>query len=119
LRRQYAEAGGPEAIRRYLSARGHYGRFAAAPEYALALLETRDDPGWLVDWDGELLSADFDRATQEARFEFATANWQLVLGGRAPASVRAEDGSHAVDYRRERNHWIIRGATPALVRVRY
>ncbi|MBI5940863.1 MAG: hypothetical protein HY859_10600, partial [Caulobacterales bacterium] len=67
IRSRLEAAGGPAAIREHLSKRGFYGRFDALPEYIQALLETRDDPAWLADWEGcDLQQAVFDRTTREA-----------------------------------------------------
>lgn len=121
---QLAAAGGPEAIRRHLSRRGYYGRFGAAPEFVHTLLETRDDPAWLADWEGgDLLSADFDRTSKEASFEISgNGAWTVILGGRAPSAVQWNGRPvpmGTAGWERQREHTLVRGGGPGRLHVRF
>jgi hypothetical protein len=124
IRAQLAAAGGPEAIRQHLSKRGHYGRFGAAPEFVNMLLETRDDPAWLADWEGgDLLSADFKRTSNEASFEIdGNGAWRVILGGRAPVAVQWNGHPvqmGAAGWERQREHTMMRGLGPGRLEVRF
>lgn len=87
---QFEEVEKADLIRRHL--RGFYGRWNAAHEYAHALLETREDPAWLEHWSGgDVLSADYDRATRQATLRWtARGPGQLQLGGAEPRKVELD-----------------------------
>jgi len=90
IRQQFQPIQQADLIRRCL--KGFYGRWNAAHEYVHALLETRDDPAWLEDWSGgDVLSADYDRATRQATLRWtARGHGRLQLGGAEPRKVELD-----------------------------
>jgi len=90
IRRQFDEVQKADLIRRYLKPSNR--RNIAANEYVLALLETRDDPAWLEDWEGcDIDSAEYDRPSRRVRLAVrAPAACRLQFGGRKPKRVELE-----------------------------
>jgi hypothetical protein len=87
LRRHWQAIADGDLLRRYL--KPMYGRWIAAHEYAQALVETRDDPAWLADWqNAALLSAEYDRARHRVVIGVAASGeCSVELGGKPPRRV--------------------------------
>lgn len=87
LRRHWRAIRDDDLLRRFL--KPMYGRWIAAHEYAQALVETRDDPAWLADWQNAAIrSAEFDPARHRAVIGVeAAGGCRVELGGKPPRRV--------------------------------
>ncbi|MDP6506036.1 MAG: hypothetical protein QF886_20600, partial [Planctomycetota bacterium] len=87
IRQQFDAVRANDLIRRHM--RGFYRRNNASHEYIEAMLETRDDPAWLEDWQScTILSAAYDRQQRKASLALdAPADCKVQLGGQDPPKV--------------------------------